>query len=67
MLARNIIYSFTQSFIELFPALLRSCQMYKFCVVPPNFLCLVQIIQLTYKCSVVFHRVSFFSLVCCSV
>ena len=24
--------------------------MYKFCVVPANFLCLVRIIQLNYKC-----------------
>ena len=54
MLVRNIIYSFTQSLIESFPVLLMSCQMYKFCVVPATFLCLVRIIQLTYKCKRLF-------------
>ena len=38
MLVWNIIYLFTQSFIEPFPVLFRSCHMYKFRVVPANFL-----------------------------
>ena len=50
MLVRNKIYSFTQSFIESFLVLFRSCQMYKFGVLPANFLCFVEIIQLTSKC-----------------
>ena len=41
------IYSFTQTFIESFPVLFQSCQMYNFHVVSANFLCFVQIIQLT--------------------
>ena len=46
MLVRNIIYSFTQSFIESFPILFRGCQMRKFRVVPANFLSFLQIISL---------------------
>ena len=46
MLVWNIIYSFTQSFIESFPVLFWSCQMYKFGVVHANFLSFAQIIQL---------------------
>ena len=38
MLVWNIIYLFTQSSIEPFPVLFRSCHMYKFRVVPANFL-----------------------------
>ena len=37
MLVRNKIYSFTQSFIESDQVfVVRSCQMYKFCIVPAN-------------------------------
>ena len=71
MLVRNKIYSFTQSIIESFQVLFRSCQMYKFGVVPANFLRFVQIIQLINdqlltNVSAAFHRVSVFSLVHCS-
>ena len=71
MLVRNKIYSFTQSIIESFQVLFRSCQLYKFGVVPANFLGFVQIIQLINdqlltNVSAAFHRVSVFSLVHCS-
>ena len=70
MLVWNIIYLFTQSSIEPFPVLFRSCQMYKIRVVPANFLFFRAnnpIDQLLTNVSDAFHRISVLSLVQCSV